>query len=458
MYGSDHRGLLRPRNKGEQQVTPLELFFDLVFVFAVTQLSHRLLDHLTVSNALETLLLLLAVWRAWVDTTWVTNWFDPDRTPVRLLLVALMLVSLVMSVAIPEAFGERGLMFALAYVIIQAGRTAFVVLALERFSSLSRNFQRILAWFAIPAMLWVAGGLLQGEARYVLWALALVLEYTGPVTGFWTPGLGRSTTADWTVQGGHFAERCRLFVILALGESILVTGTTFGEIEATTATVSAFVVAFLGSVALWWLYFARSAEAARRTFSSSADPGRVARSAYTYFHLPMIAGIIAVAAADEFMVAHPGDRGTGASVALSIGGIALFFAGHALFKWAIFGVLSWPRVVAIAALITLIPVGFLVPALALGVAVTLIAAALAVWDSLVYRGTVRSPRGAAKDEEVATDDNADETDTDVERGLTARSANSGETDAEDDEDSGAGGAGEGGGTPNIEHGPGPTVS
>jgi low temperature requirement protein LtrA len=355
----------------------------------VTQLSHRLLDHLTLGSALETLLLLVAVWRAWVDTTWVTNWFDPDRLPVRLMLVAVMLVSLLMSVAIPEAFGERGLMFALAYVTIQAGRTAFVVLALERSSSLGRNFQRILAWFAIPAVLWVAGGLLDGEARYVLWVLALALEYTGPVTGFWTPGLGRSTTADWTVEGGHFAERCRLFVILALGESILVTGTTFGEIEASTATVSAFVVAFLGSVALWWLYFSRSAEAARGTFSSSEDPGRLARSAYTYFHLPMIAGIIAVAAADELMVAHPGDQGTAASVTLTLGGTAVFLAGHALFKWAVFGVLSWPRVVAIVALVALIPVGFVVPALALGIAVALIAAALAAWDTLARRKSVR---------------------------------------------------------------------
>jgi low temperature requirement protein LtrA len=389
MRVSDHGRLLRTRHGGEQQVTALELFFDLVFVFAVTQLSHRLLDHLTIGSTLETLLLLVAVWRAWVDTTWVTNWFDPDRLPVRLMLVAVMLVSLLMSVAIPEAFGERGLMFALAYVTIQAGRTAFVVLALERSSSLGRNFQRILAWFAIPAVLWVAGGLLDGEARYVLWVLALALEYTGPVTGFWTPGLGRSTTADWTVEGGHFAERCRLFVILALGESILVTGTTFGEIEASTATVSAFVVAFLGSVALWWLYFSRSAEAARGTFSSSEDPGRLARSAYTYFHLPMIAGIIAVAAADELMVAHPGDQGTAASVTLTLGGTAVFLAGHTLFKWAVFGVLSWPRVVAIAALVALIPVGFVVPALALGIAVALIAAALAAWDTLARRKSVR---------------------------------------------------------------------
>jgi low temperature requirement protein LtrA len=397
MHVSDHGGLLRARSEGEQPVTSLELFFDLVFVFAVTQLSHRLLEHLTIYGALETLLVLVAVWRAWVDTTWVTNWFDPDRTPVRLLLIALMLLSLVMSVAISRAFGEGGLMFALAYVAIQVGRTAFVVVVLEKSSSLGRNFQRYLAWFAIPAVLWLAGGLLQGEARYVLWVLALVLEYLGPVAGFRTPGLGRSTTADWTVEGGHFAERCRLFVILALGESILVTGTTFGEIEPSVATVSAFVVAFLGSVALWWIYFARSEEAARGAFSSSEDPGRIARSAYTYFHLPMIAGIIAVAAADELTVAHPGEHGTLASVALTLGGTALFLAGHALFKWAVFGVLSWPRVVAIAALIALIPVGFEIPTLALSaVAGLIVVGSIAVWDTLADQGRVRSPRRPTK--------------------------------------------------------------
>ncbi len=400
VHDSHHGGLLRTRDGGEQRVTPLELFFDLVYVFAITQLSHLLLDHLTVGGALETLFLLLAVWWAWVYTTWVANWFDPDRLPVRLMLVAVMLASLVMSVAIPDAFGERGLMFALAYVTIQVGRTVFVVIALNkslgRPDPLSRNFQRIFFWLLASGVLWIIGGLLEGEARYVLWALALAVEYAGPVFGFYTPGLGRSTTEEWTVEGGHVAERCRLFVIIALGESLLVTGTTFGEIETSVATVAAFVVAFLGSVALWWIYFARAEEAAREVFASSEDPGRIARSAYTYFHLPMIAGIIAVAAADEFIVGHPGDRGTTASVVLTIGGTALFLAGQAFFKWAVFGLLPWSRAVAIAALAGLMPVGFALPTLVLSSAAVLIVVALAAWDALAYQGHVSSLRRSTK--------------------------------------------------------------
>src|ERR671932_215937 len=402
VHDSDHGGgLLRTRDGGEQRVTPLELFFDLVYVFAITQLSHLLLDHLTLEGALETLFLLLAVWWAWVYTTWVTNWFDPDRLPVRLMLVAVMLASLIMSVSIPDAFGERGLMFALAYVTIQVGRTVFVVIALNkslgRSAPLSRNFQRILFWLLASGVFWIIGGLLEGEARYVLWALALAVEYAAPVYGFYTPGLGRSTTETWsTVEGGHAAERCQLFVIIALGESILVTGTTFGEIEASTATISAFVVAFLGSAALWWIYFARAAEAAREVFASSEDPGRIARSAYTYFHLPMIAGIIAVAAGDELVVAHPYYLGTPASIALTLGGTALFLAGHAFFKWTVFGELSFSRLVAIAALAVLIPVGFVIPTLALAITAASIVVGVAAWDALAYQGHVSSLRRSTK--------------------------------------------------------------
>jgi low temperature requirement protein LtrA len=391
--------VLRARDGGEQRVTPLELFFDLVYVFAVTQLSHRLLEHLTLGGALETLFLLLVVWWAWMYTTWFTNWFDPDRAPVRALLVAIMLASLVMSVAIPDAFDERGLMFAIAYVAMQVGRTTFAVLVLNGSLGvshpMSRNFQRILAWFAIPAVLWVAGGLLEGEVRYALWVIALALEYTGPVVGFWTPVLGRSTTEMWTVEGGHIAERCQLFVIIALGESILVTGTTFADLEVSPAAVAAFVAAFVGSAALWWIYFSRHAEVARETISSSEDPGRLARSAYTYFHLPMIAGIIAVAAADELTVAHPGEHGTLASITLTLSGTGLFLAGQAFFKWAISGLLPWSlwsRVVAIAALAALIPVGGAIPALALSAAAALIVVALAAWDTLADRQHARSPK------------------------------------------------------------------
>ena len=262
--GSDAAGVLRVRERGEQRVTPLELFFDLVYVFAVTQLSHLLLDHPSLGGALQTLFLLLVVWWAWQYTAWFTNWFDPDTRYVRLVLVAVMLASLVMSAAIPAAFGERGLMFALAYVAIQAGRTAFAVLALGASHPLGGVFWRVLAWFAASGVLWVAGGLSEGWARLALWLLALAVDYAGPVARYRTPRLGSSRTEEWTIEGAHLAERCQLFVIIALGESIIVTGSTFADLEASTAANAAFAVAFVGSAALWWTYLLRPQRPRRR--------------------------------------------------------------------------------------------------------------------------------------------------------------------------------------------------
>ena len=393
--GSDTAGMLRVRERGEQRVTPLELFFDLVYVFAVTQLSHLLLDHPSLGGALQTLFLLLVVWWAWQYTAWFTNWFDPETQYVRLVLVAVMLASLVMSAAIPAAFGERGLVFALAYVAIQAGRTAFAVLALGASHPLGGVFWRILAWFAGSGALWVAGGLSEGWARLALWLLALAVDYAGPVARYRTPGLGSSRTEEWTIEGAHLAERCQLFVIIALGESIIVTGSTFADLEASTAANAAFAVAFVGSAALWWTYFARSARDAGEAIARSDDPGRIARSAYVYFHIPIIAGIIAVAAADELVLAHPGEHGTPASVSLILGGTALFLAGHGLFLWAVSGRVPWSRFAAVAALATLAPLGPAMPALALSAVAAVVVVLLAAWDSIAYRGRDRPKRQAA---------------------------------------------------------------
>jgi low temperature requirement protein LtrA len=285
--------LLRERRPHEHgRVTFVELFFDLVFVFAITQLSHALLEHLTLLGLLQATLLFMAVWWVWIYTSWATNWLDPERTPVRLMMFALMLAGLVLSTSIPKAFESTGLAFAGAYVAMQLGRTCFVLRALKGHSPANhRNFQRIVCWLALSSVFWIAGGLAEGAWRLGLWLAALAIEYVSPYVYFWTPGLGRSSTADWDVEGGHMAERCGLFIIIALGESILVAGTKFGNLPMTAATVAAFAVAFVGSVAMWWIYFNIGAERASRTIARSSDPVRVAslaRLAYTYLHLPLV--------------------------------------------------------------------------------------------------------------------------------------------------------------------------
>jgi low temperature requirement protein LtrA len=380
-------GLLRPR-QGAERVTNVELFFDLVYVFAVTQLSHHLLARPTATGALQTGLLLAMVWLVWVYTTWLTNWLDPQRIPVRLLLIVLGLVALVMWAALPEAFGTHGLIIGAGYAVTQIGRSIFAVVAL-RGRPLQRNFQRILAWCVASGALAIAGGLASGPARGWLWLAAVGVDLLGGAVGFYTPGLGRSATTEWTIEGNHFAERCQAFILIALGESIVVIGATLARLLATMVTVAqaaAFGVAVIGSAGLWWLYFDRSAEEAAQVIAASADPGRLGRTAYHLIHPVMVAGIIVVAAADQVMVSRPGAVGQGW---LILGGTALFIAGHATFKIAVWRVVPWSRIAAIAVL-GLLGLAHL-PALGLGTCAAAVVLTVAVLDHYLPARAVAEP-------------------------------------------------------------------
>jgi low temperature requirement protein LtrA len=379
--------LLRVRGGHEtSRVTYVELFFDLVFVFAITQLSHALLEHLSLGGLLQTTLLFLAVWWVWIYTSWATNWLDPDKAPVRLMLFVLMLAGLVLSTSIPKAFETRGVAVAGAYVVMQVGRCLFTMWALKGHSpSNYRNFQRITCWMALSAVFWIAGALVEGDRRIALWLAALAVEYLSPVARFWTPGLGASNTADWDVSGAHMAERCGLFIIIALGESILVTGTTFGNLAWTSGTVVAFAVAFVGSVAMWWIYFNIGAERASRTIAASSDPGRVARFSYTYLHLPLVAGIIVAAVGDELVLAHPGDAVDFKGAAVLLGGPAVYLAGNLAFKRTTANSRGLSHMIGLTLLALLAPVATSVSLLTLSGATTLVLVVVAVWETRSFR-------------------------------------------------------------------------
>ncbi|MBX9590607.1 MAG: low temperature requirement protein A [Hyphomonadaceae bacterium] len=379
--------LLRARQGHEHsRVTYVELFFDLVFVFAVTQLSHALLEHLTLGGLLQTTLLLMAVWWVWIYTSWVTNWLDPERTPVRLMLFALMLAGLVLSTSIPKAFDTRGLAFAGAFVFMQVGRSLFVLRALKGHSPGNyRNFQRITCWLAVSGVFWIAGATADAGWRLGLWAVAVAIEYIGPSLRFWTPGLGASTTSDWNVEGGHLAERCGLFIIIALGESILVTGAKFGNLPWTSVAIAAFLTAFIGSVAMWWIYFNVGAERGSRHISRSSDPGRMARLAYTYIHLPLVAGIILVAVGDELVLAHPGGHTDAKTAAILLGGPALYLFGNLLFKRTTAERMALSHLVGLALLALLLPAVGIFSPLGLSAATTTVLVVVAIWETLSLR-------------------------------------------------------------------------
>jgi low temperature requirement protein LtrA len=379
--------LLRVRHGHEHsRVTFVELFFDLVFVIAVTQLSHGLLHHLTWLGAAQMAVLLLAVWWAWIDTAWVTNWLDPDKPAVRLLLFALMLAALVMAAAIPKAFEDRAFAFAAAYVGMQITRDLFMLWATRRHDPANyRNFLRISVWHLAAAPFGIGGSFAAGVERLELWTVAVAIESIAPLAGFWVPGLRRSTTADWVVEGGHMAERCGLFIIIALGESVLVTGASFADLPWTALNSAAFVVAFVGSVALWAIYFNIGAERGSRQIASSNDPGRMARSGYTYLHIPIVAGIIVAAVGDELVLHHPAGHVEPAALAVIAGGPALYLGGNALFKRLSAPYLPLSHLIGILllALVALFAL-FLTP-LELLTIVTALLIAVAVWEWLSLR-------------------------------------------------------------------------
>jgi low temperature requirement protein LtrA len=229
-----------------------------------------------------------------------------------------------------------------------------------------------MVWWSAAGLLWLAGGLAAVDLRVALWMVAVVAQYVGVWIGFPVPGLGRSRTTDCTIVGGHLAERC---------QPILVTGADLGGLDLSVPTVLAFAVAFAGSVALWWIYFDRGAEAGRRAMSTASDPGRLRISAYNYLHVPMVAGIIVAAAADGLTMAHPTGRTTVGTTALTLGGFALYLLGNALFEWVLRGRLPRSRLAAVCALAALLPLSLATSALVLLSAATLVMFVVALWDA-----------------------------------------------------------------------------
>jgi low temperature requirement protein LtrA len=384
------RNLLRSRDShSEERVGFIELFFDLVFVFAVTQVSHAIILHPDPLGFAQAALLFLAIWWVWVDTAWVTNWLDVRHMPVRFLLFALMGAAMVMTIALPQAFADRALPFVLAYVGIQLGRHGFMLLALVRHNRDNFfNFVRITCWSLAEAPFWIAGALTaDGATRMALWSVALAIVSTGPIVGFWIPRLGRSETRTWDVEGHHFSERCGLFIIIALGESILVTGAAFGQTDWAAPAIGAFASAFVGTIAMWWLYFDIGAQRAAEVLAQDKDPGRMARLAYTYFHVPIVAGIIVTAASDSMAVTHPGGRADLWAAAALLGGPALYLFGNLIFKRTSADYYPLSHMAGLGLLALAAPFATGLSPLVLSLAATAILVLVAGWELLSLRET-----------------------------------------------------------------------
>lgn len=386
------RSLMRNHRGGPAPVSYLELFFDLVYVFALTQISHLILEEMSWEGLAKAAVAFAAVWWAWMYTTWAANWLDPERVQVRVLLLLVMLASLLMAVVLPHAFEQGGMVFAFAYVAIQIGRTLFLAWVMSRAEGESgANMLRIAAWFTVSAPLWIGGALLaEGMERLLWWVAALAIECAGPFALFYIPFLGRSSIREWTISGHHMAERAALFIIIALGEGIVVTGATFASEAMTRDNSAAFLIAFMSSVMMWWVYFDVGARRGAELIAHHAEPGRVARNAYTYLHIPIVAGIIAGAVADELLLAHPSGPADKPLVAFACGGLAIYLLGVGFFKRTAnpYGKFPLSHLAGLGLLAPLAALAWLteMPALRLGALTVAVLVVVAVWEWGSFHG------------------------------------------------------------------------
>lgn len=361
------------RSDAAQRSTFLELFFDLAFVFALFQLSHELLQNLHWSGALQVLIVFLAVWRVWGITTWITDRFDPHWQPLQLMVMVSLLGIMILAVAVPQAFGKYGLIFASVYVAMHIGRYLALVLAL-RGHRLQPVIVRAVLWSGMTAVPWIAGAFVHGAAREGLWALAIAVDYLVFALNFPIPGAPRVTpTWEPPVAAEHYAERYQQVFIIALGELILVSGLALTAEGFAPAQTAAFVVSIATTALLWRIYIYRAGKllpAALAATPLSASLGRFT----VYTHLTMVFGIVVTAVGNQLVITHPSGRTAPAWAVVILGGPALFLAARAGFEYIVFARVSWYRPVGVLLLAALTPLMLLAPSLlAAGVAAAVLA-------------------------------------------------------------------------------------
>jgi low temperature requirement protein LtrA len=377
--------------ESEQRVTPLELFFDLVFVFAITQVTAMLTADPTWSGLLRGLLVLGALWWAWAAYAWLTNTLNPEEGIVRIAMFAAMAAMLIVALAVPEAFDEHGVIFGVAYLFVRAMHIALYALAGRGDRDLLGAVLRFTPTSLVSAVLITTAGFMDGDERIAIWAVALVIDYLGPLYGH---------GAGWRLSPGHFAERHGLIIIIALGESIVAIGIGVGGIQLGSGTIFTALLAMVVVAALWWAYFDWVSIVAEQRLraATGAAQATLARDLYSYLHFPMVAGIVLFALSlkktlDDF------DSPLKAVPVLALcGGLALYLLAHTLSRYRLSRTIGRGRPLAALALLAFWPVAYQVPALAALAGVAVIFVALIAYEAIRYR----EPRARIRQGETAT--------------------------------------------------------
>jgi low temperature requirement protein LtrA len=380
-----------------QRVTPLELFFDLVVVFAITQVTGFLADSPTWGGLLRGLLLLGALWWAWASYAWLTNTLNPEEGAVRLAVFGAIAAMLIVSLATPNAFGTDGVSFGVAYFVVRALHLLLYAIAGRGDRDLLRAVVRIVPTAILGPALLVIAGFFDGTAQLALWGAALAIDYLGILVGH---------MRGWRVSPEHFVERHGLVVIIALGESIVAIGVGAAGLPLDAGLIAAALLGIAVVASLWWSYFDWVAfvAQARLAEATGAERAALARDLYSYLHLPMVAGIVLFALGLKTTLADvDGSLRTIPALGLC-GGVALYLLAHVALRLRIGGGLGHGRPVATILLLGVFPLAREVPALAALGLVAAVCAALIAYEALRYphaRAWIRSRRGAFTMEEAA---------------------------------------------------------
>ncbi len=372
---------LRPRLtavlREEERVTPLELFFDLVFVLALTQCTALMADEPTWTGVAKGLAVLGVMWWAWVGYAWLTSVVDPEEGSVRLVIFAAMAALLVVALCVPGAFGDEALLFAIAYGLVRAMQLVLFVAASRDDPGLRHSVVGLVLSTLIGVGLLTAAAFADGTLQGALWALALTLDVGGPLL---------IDTSGWRLMPEHFAERHGLIVIIALGESIVAIGVG-AEAGVTAGVAVAAVVGMALAAAQWWLYFDVVAlVAARRLQNAEAGTERneVARDSYSYLHFPMVAGIVLVALGMKKTLGDTGEPLKLVPTVALLGGAALYLLAHVAFRWRNIHTLNRQRLVVAAALVAFIPIAVELPALATASILSAATVALVAYETVRF--------------------------------------------------------------------------
>jgi low temperature requirement protein LtrA len=401
---AERPGLLR-RAGQSQQASFVELLFDVVFVFAFTRFSQRLAEALTWYGLYSTTVLLLAMWWVWYRMAWTTNRYNPEKAVIQLMVIITMLGTLLMASALPAAFGAQGVVFAPIYVALQVARHAWLLLVRG-----NRDAQlvslRILFWASLSAVPWLAGLAAQGNLRLALWALAVATDYAGGLFDFPTPRLGRAGLRGQRVSAQHLVDRYRQVLIIALGETILISGLQFSGPGFTWDATAALVISFTITVLLWQIYFYRAGAMLPAAIAASKAPAQAGELA-SYSHLLMAFGVALDAVGDKLIIAQPLGYTKLAWSLVIVGGGILFLAGRGLLDHLAFSKLSWSRPVGIAALGATVPATRNLPPISVGAITAAVLAGIVASNTVAWRLFPRSPfppTGPATDKGAAEGD------------------------------------------------------